>query len=99
MIIPDVPYEERGEFLPYTQGVDLISLIAPTSDDRIDHIAKDAQGFIYCVSSLGVTGVRNALEINAKTIARINSPVCLWQWGLVFPHESSTRKSLNMLMA
>lgn len=71
VIIPDVPYEERGEFLPHTQGIDLISLIAPTSDDRIDHIAKDAQGFIYCVSSLGVTGVRNALEINAKTIARI----------------------------
>lgn len=71
VIIPDVPYEERGEFLPYAKGVDLISLIAPTSDDRIDHIAKDAQGFIYCVSSLGVTGVRDALEINAKTIARI----------------------------
>ena len=54
VIIPDVPYEERGEFLPYTQGVDLISLIAPTSDDRIDHIAKDAIARIKQASSVPV---------------------------------------------
>lgn len=91
LIIPDVPHEERGEFLPYAQGVDLISLIAPTSDDRIDLIAKDAQGFIYCVSSLGVTGVRDALEISVKTIARIkqasNTPVAVG-FGISTPDQA-----------
>ena len=58
LILPDVPYEEKGEFAPFCKkaGVDFISLIAPTSEKRIDMIAKEAQGFVYCVSSLGVTG-------------------------------------------
>lgn len=63
LIIPDVPFEEREEFLPYCQahGITLISMIAPTSQERIKMIAKEAEGFIYCVSSMGVTGVREKL--------------------------------------
>ena len=63
LILPDVPYEEKDEFaVPCEKGgLDFISLIAPTSENRIASIAKDAKGFVYCVSSLGVTGVRTAI--------------------------------------
>lgn len=63
MILPDVPYEEKAEFdvVCKKYGVDLISMIAPTSHQRIQMIAKEASGFIYCVSSLGVTGVRSTI--------------------------------------
>ena len=59
VILPDVPFEEKEEFdsVLSQYDVDLVSLIAPTSEDRITEIAKDAKGFIYLVSSLGVTGV------------------------------------------
>ena len=61
LILPDVPFEEKAEFDPLCRqyGIDLVSLIAPTSHDRIRMIAKEASGFVYCVSSLGVTGVRS----------------------------------------
>ena len=66
LILPDVPYEEKGEFsfVAESHGIALISLIAPTSDERIRMIAADATGFIYCVSSLGVTGVRKSFSSN-----------------------------------
>ena len=61
LILPDVPFEEKEEFdvVCKQYGLELISLIAPTSHDRITRIAKEANGFVYCVSSLGVTGTRN----------------------------------------
>ena len=67
LIIPDLPYEEKDEIADECKNhdVDIISLIAPASHDRIKMIAKEATGFIYCVSSLGVTGVRS--DINSKT--------------------------------
>ena len=63
LILPDVPFEEKGEFDGKCKeyGLDLISLIAPTSEDRIGRIAREAPGFVYCVSSLGVTGVRSEI--------------------------------------
>lgn len=63
MILPDVPFEEKEEFDTVCKeyGLDLISMIAPTSHQRIQAIAKEANGFIYCVSSLGVTGVRSKI--------------------------------------
>ncbi len=63
LILPDVPFEEKADFAPACKNhsIDFISLIAPTSNKRIAMIAKEAEGFLYCVSSLGVTGVRNAI--------------------------------------
>lgn len=60
LILPDIPFEEKEEFDTICKefDIDLISLIAPTSHERIGMIAKEASGFIYCVSSLGVTGMR-----------------------------------------
>ncbi|MCR5302230.1 MAG: tryptophan synthase subunit alpha [Lachnospiraceae bacterium] len=73
IILPDLPFEEKGEFLPICRryGVDLISLIAPTSKDRIAKIAKEAEGFIYLVSSLGVTGVRSEINTDLESIVKI----------------------------
>lgn len=64
LIIPDLPYEERDEIQGTADKypVDLITLVAPTSKDRIEKAVKNAKGFLYCVSSLGVTGVRNTFE-------------------------------------
>lgn len=63
LILPDVPYEEKAEFADVCKeyGLDFISLIAPTSDERIGMIASSAEGFVYCVSSLGVTGTRSEI--------------------------------------
>lgn len=72
IIIPDMPFEEQGEARGIAQlhGVDLISLIAPTSEQRIKAIAASAQGFLYVVSSLGVTGVRGAIETDLEAIVK-----------------------------
>ncbi len=66
IILPDVPFEEKEEFCTVfeNEGIDFISLIAPTSLDRIQMIAKEASGFVYCVSSLGVTGMRQTITSN-----------------------------------
>lgn len=72
MILPDVPFEEKEEFDTVCKeyGLDLISMIAPTSHQRIQTIAKEANGFIYCVSSLGVTGVRS--KITTDIVAMVD---------------------------
>ncbi|PHV70228.1 tryptophan synthase subunit alpha [Sporanaerobium hydrogeniformans] len=66
VIIPDVPLEEKEEFACHARerGVDLISLVTPTSKERTKAICQDARGFLYCVSSLGVTGTRENIETN-----------------------------------
>ena len=73
LILPDVPYEEKEEFSSTFQehGVDFISLIAPTSHDRISMIAKRAEGFVYCVSSLGVTGTRTEITTDIGEMVRL----------------------------
>lgn len=70
IIIPDCPYEERHEFCDTAEkyGMDFISMIAPTSEDRIREIASQAKGFIYVVSSLGVTGVRSEITTDIGAI-------------------------------
>ncbi|MDR1816563.1 MAG: tryptophan synthase subunit alpha [Clostridiales Family XIII bacterium] len=71
IIIPDLPFEEQGELKPVARahGVDVISLIAPTSDERARAIAEDADGFVYLVSSMGVTGVRAEIKTDLAAIA------------------------------
>ena len=94
LILPDVPLEERDEFAPLCQryGVDLISLIAPTSADRVDTIARQAQGFLYTVSSLGVTGVRSQIEADVSEMVRrvrANSACpCAVGFGISTPEQA-----------
>lgn len=73
LILPDLPYEEKEEFAPSCRkyGIELISMIAPTSRDRIRMIAAEAEGFVYCVSSLGVTGVRKEITTDIAAMARL----------------------------
>lgn len=70
IISPDLPYDEKDEILDVTQkyGIDIISLIAPTSKERIQMIARESSGFIYVVSSLGVTGMRSEIRTDLKSI-------------------------------
>ena len=73
LILPDVPFEEKEEFdsVCRAYGLDLISLIAPTSHERIARIAKEAEGFVYCVSSLGVTGMRSAITTDIGAMVKL----------------------------
>lgn len=72
VIIPDLPFEEKAELQSVAQkyDIDVISLIAPTSEQRIQMIAKEAQGFVYEVSSLGVTGVRSEIKTDLESITK-----------------------------
>lgn len=72
IIIPDMPFEERAELSPISKkyDVDIISLIAPTSQDRIQMIAREAKGYIYVVSSMGVTGVRSEITTDIESIIK-----------------------------
>ncbi|WP_027868792.1 tryptophan synthase subunit alpha [Eubacterium sp. AB3007] len=94
IILPDLPYEEKEEFLPFCNryGVDLISLIAPTSDNRIARIAKEAEGFIYIVSSLGVTGTRKEITTDLDSITKVvreNAKVpCAIGFGISTPVQA-----------
>ena len=72
VILPDVPYEEKEEFSSVFRryGIAMISLIAPTSQERIRMIAREAEGFVYCVSSMGVTGVRDRITADVEEMVR-----------------------------
>lgn len=93
LIVPDLPYEEQVEILPICEqnGLYLISLIAPTSQERIQKIVKRAKGFLYCVSSLGVTGVRKEISTDIKSIVKIVkdlSPLpCAVGFGISTPKQ------------
>lgn len=88
LIVPDLPYEEKGEILPQCkeQGIELISMIAPTSEQRIRKIATEAEGFVYCVSSLGVTGVRTTISDAAsgmvKAVKQVKDIPCAIGFGI-----------------
>lgn len=64
LIIPDLPLEERGEIKAACDRYNIvqIALITPTSGDRISAICSGARGYLYCVSSTGVTGVRESFD-------------------------------------
>lgn len=95
VIVPDLPYEEKGEIKPAcdTYGVALISLIAPSSNERVGLIAAEADGFVYVVSSLGVTGVRSEIatdlgEMIALVKAAKNIP-CAVGFGISTPEQAA----------
>lgn len=99
LILPDLPFEEKEEFLPYCEkyGVDLISLIAPTSENRIAMICREAEGFIYLVSSLGVTGTRSKITTDIDSIVSVireNTDVpCAIGFGIATPEQAADMAS------
>lgn len=101
IILPDVPYEEKEGFdvVCRKYGLDFVSLIAPTSADRIAMIAKDASGFIYIVSSLGVTGVRSEIRTDIASIVKVireNSDVpCAVGFGISTPEQAAKMAALS----
>ena len=101
MILPDLPFEEKEEFLPvcHKYGVDLISLIAPTSENRIAMIAKEAEGFLYIVSSLGVTGTRSEIKTDLKSIVEVvrqNTDIpCAIGFGISTPEQAKKMADIS----
>lgn len=101
LILPDLPFEEKEEFLPLCEeyDVDLISLIAPTSENRIAMIAKEAKGFIYLVSSLGVTGVRSEIKTDLQSIVNVirantDTPVAIG-FGISKPEQAAKMAGIS----
>lgn len=94
LILPDLPIEEKGEFLSvcHAYDVDLISLIAPTSENRIAMIAREAEGFLYIVSSLGVTGMRSEIKTDLASIVEVvrqNTDIpCAIGFGISTPEQA-----------
>ena len=94
VIVPDTPFEEKQELAPYCDkyGVELVSLIAPTSHDRIKMIAKESQGFVYCVSSMGVTGVRSEITTDigemVNLVKSVSDTPCAVGFGISTPEQA-----------
>jgi len=100
VIVPDIPYNEKEELTPFCKkyNVTFISMIAPTSNDRIRMIAADAEGFIYCVSSLGVTGVRKDLGSNIAEMINLAKEVkdipCAIGFGISTPEQAAAMSKI-----
>lgn len=101
LILPDIPYEEKDEFGPICKkyGLDLVSLVAPTSEDRIAMVAREASGFIYVVSSLGVTGVRSEITTDIGAMVKLireNSGLpCAVGFGISTPEQAKKMAGLS----
>ena len=101
LILPDVPYEEKEEFDPICRryGLDFISLIAPTSQQRATMIAKEAEGFVYCVSSLGVTGVRKDIKTDVSMMVQLVKQTeeipCAVGFGISTPEQAAKMASVS----
>lgn len=96
LIVPDMPFEERCELLPSCKkyGLVLIYLAAPTSRERAQAIARESEGFVYCVSSLGVTGVRSEITTNIRemvdTVKQGKNVPCAVGFGISTPEQAKT---------
>ncbi len=101
LILPDLPFEEKEEFLPlcHKYGVDLASLIAPTSENRIAMIAKEAEGFVYVVSSLGVTGMRDEIKTDLVSIVNVireyTDLPCAIGFGISTPEQAKKMADIS----
>jgi len=100
IIVPDMPYEEKGELSEDCAkfGVALISMVAPTSSERVAMIAKEAEGFLYCVSSLGVTGVRSEIKSGIETIVtqakEVTDIPCVIGFGISGPEQAKNMAAI-----
>lgn len=101
LILPDCPYEEKEEFSDICKkyDIDLISLIAPTSENRIAMIAKEAKGFVYLVSSLGVTGTRSEIKTDLESIVKVvreNTTIpCAIGFGISTPEQAQKMAAIS----
>lgn len=101
IIIPDLPYEEKEEVeLPASaHNVSLISMIAPTSEDRIQKIASEADGFLYLVSSMGVTGIRSEIQTDldsiVKSIRKVTKLPCAVGFGISTPEQAAKMAAIS----
>ena len=101
LILPDVPFEEKEEFQSICDryDMDFISLVAPTSENRIAMIAKEAKGFLYIVSSLGVTGTRTEIKTDLSSIMEVvrrNTDVpCAIGFGISTPEQAKKMAGLS----
>ena len=101
LILPDVPFEEKDEFdsICKEYGLDLISLVAPTSEDRIAQITREASGFVYVVSSLGVTGTRSEITTDignmVKLIRKNTDLPCAVGFGISSPEQAKKMATLS----
>lgn len=101
LILPDLPYEEKGEFLDICRqyGVDLISMIAPTSQNRIAMIARESEGFLYIVSSLGVTGTRSEITTDLASIVKVvrenTKTPCAIGFGISTPEQAAKMAGIS----
>lgn len=100
LILPDVPFEEKDDFAPLCAqyGLDLVSMIAPTSENRIASIAQEASGFIYVVSSLGVTGVRSEIKTDIGSMVQVirenTDAPCAVGFGISTPEQAAKMASV-----
>lgn len=101
LIIPDLPFEEKGELFDVcrTYGIDIISLVAPTSHERIRMIAEKAQGFLYVISSMGVTGERRQSETDIERMVKLvreSSDIpCVIGSGIATPEQAKAMASIS----
>ncbi|MBO4360419.1 MAG: tryptophan synthase subunit alpha [Eubacteriaceae bacterium] len=101
IILPDVPFEEKEEFASVCReyGLCLISLIAPTSENRIAMIAREAEGFLYIVSSMGVTGVRSEITTDIGSMVELvrtsTSIPCAVGFGISTPEQAGKMAALS----
>lgn len=101
IIVPDMPFEEKAELADICEeyGIDLISMIAPTSEDRIVAIAREAKGFLYCVSSLGVTGVRSEIKTDVgemvSMVRQVSDIPCAVGFGISTPAQAAKMASVS----
>lgn len=101
IIIPDLPFEEKAEVEEpaAAHNVALISMIAPTSEERIQSIAKEAKGFIYVVSSMGVTGVRSEIKTDlasiVESIRKVTNVPCAIGFGISTPEQAKNMAAVS----
>lgn len=101
VILPDLPFEEKPEVAETARkyGVDVVSLIAPTSHERVRMIAAEAEGFIYIVSSMGVTGVRSNINTDIHTmvemIREVTDTPCAVGFGIKTPEQAKRMAELS----